>query len=79
VLKLGSIRFRARCTRHPAYDPANGGEFAIRGGCKRCEQLLELFKAHAHFVALARQVKNLAEEERPRHDDPDDDRQASLF
>ena len=79
MLKLGSIRFRARCPRHPAYDPANGGESAIRGGCQRCHLLLEVFHAHARFIALARQARSSPEEAPRKVTEAIDERQATLF
>ena len=79
MLKLGSIRFRARCSRHPAYDPAHGGESAIRGGCQKCRLLLDVFEAHLRFVALARQFRNSPEEQRSRPPSIIEERQISLF
>ena len=78
MLKLGAIRFRARCPRHPAYDPSHGGESAIRGGCQKCRLLLDVYDAHARFIALARQARNSPEEPRPKRA-AIDERQTSLF
>jgi hypothetical protein len=37
------IDVRAKCERHPGYDPAKEGRGGIRAGCQRCEALLELY------------------------------------
>jgi hypothetical protein len=57
MLKLGTVRFRARCARHPRYNPAIDGEAAIRGGCPKCHLLLDIFRAHRQLVSLMQQVK----------------------
>ena len=52
MLKLGTVRFRARCRRHPRYNPALEGEVAIRGGCPQCHLLLDIYKTHRSLVML---------------------------
>lgn len=37
------IDVRAKCERHPGYDPAKEGQGGIRAGCRRCEALLEVY------------------------------------
>ncbi|MBV8068908.1 MAG: hypothetical protein JO270_03320 [Acidobacteriaceae bacterium] len=56
MLKLGSIRFRAKCVRHPKFNPARDGLAAIKGGCPKCHLLLDIFQTHARLVALMRQA-----------------------
>jgi hypothetical protein len=57
MLKFGSIRFRAKCSRHPSYNPALEGEEAIRGACPKCHLLLEIYRAHRQLIDLMQQVK----------------------
>ena len=45
MLKLGHVRFRGKCPKHPGYDP-HEGIGAIKGGCPRCERLFYIFKQH---------------------------------
>jgi hypothetical protein len=56
MLKLGSIRFRAKCLRHPKFNPARDGLAAIKGGCPKCHLLLEIFETHRRLVGLMRQA-----------------------
>lgn len=55
MLKIGSIRWKGRCTKHPAYDPEFDGIGGIRGGCRRCDLLLEIYTAHTKMVRLMRE------------------------
>jgi hypothetical protein len=57
MLKLGTVRFKGMCKRHPGFDPIDGVG-GIRGGCKRCELLLEIYRAHARLVELIVKAKN---------------------
>ncbi len=59
MVKLGTVRFKARCERHPGFDP-HDGPGGIRGGCKRCMLLLEIHDSHARLVELIRKAKNEA-------------------
>ena len=77
MLKIGSIRFRGKCTKHPSYDPYLDGPGGIRGGCDRCALLLEIMTRHTELLAL---MKRFA----PPHINPNRNRretglQASLF
>ena len=60
MVNLGTIRFKGRCERHPGFDPLDGLG-AIRGGCKRCQLLLDISNAHARLVDLIRKAKNEAD------------------
>lgn len=52
MLKLGSIRWKGKCSRHPAYDPYLEGRGAIRGGCERCELLAQILERHTELLAM---------------------------
>lgn len=54
MLKIGSIRWKGRCNKHPGYTPETDGLGGIRGGCKRCEMLLEIYTHHSKLVKLVR-------------------------
>lgn len=38
------LKLQLKCEVHPRYDPARGGEGAIRGACQRCAGLYDLFR-----------------------------------
>jgi len=76
MLKLGTLRWKGRCKRHPRYDPADG-EGAIKGGCERCRQLFEIHAQHKRLVAMIRAFGPVrGQEEAPSLVD---DRQQRLF
>jgi len=82
MVKLGTVRFKGRCDRHPGFDPHDGAG-GIRGGCKRCQLLLEIHDSHTRLVDLIRRAKNEvgpALVRRPAEASPPvDDRQTTLF
>jgi hypothetical protein len=81
MLKLGTIRFKGRCSRHPRFNPEHG-EGAIRGGCPRCQKLYDIHIAHTRLVELIRLAKNDPDEPTRnirKAERPADDRQALLF
>jgi hypothetical protein len=43
-LKL-SERVKAKCSRHPRYNPEKDGRAGIRGGCSTCFSLYDLHQA----------------------------------
>jgi len=54
MLKLGSVRWRGRCSKHPRFDPYTDGRGAIRGGCEKCEALADIYDLHVRMLALMR-------------------------
>jgi hypothetical protein len=77
MLRLGTVRFRAKCPRHPRYNPAIDGEGAIKGGCPKCQLLLEIFYAHRQMVTLMRKVKDVSQTQAASR--PNDAAQMDLF
>jgi hypothetical protein len=79
MLKIGSIRWRGKCSRHPGFDPWIDGRGAIRGGCTRCAQLADISETHQRLVSMMRTFAPPSD--RPRRNAPKDDShlQASLF
>ena len=54
MLKIGSIRWRGKCPRHPAFDPYTDGREAIRNGCEKCTGLADIYNHHVQMLALMR-------------------------
>ena len=52
MLKIGSVRWRGKCSRHPRYDPYLDSRGAIRGGCERCALLADICAQHTELLAL---------------------------
>ncbi|MBL8239708.1 MAG: hypothetical protein JNM66_19950 [Bryobacterales bacterium] len=81
MVKLGTVRFKGKCERHTGFDPYDGPG-GIKGGCKRCQLLLEIHDAHARLTELIRKAKNEAPETMVRRAAASaavDKRQATLF
>jgi hypothetical protein len=64
VLKIGAIRWKGRCSKHQRYNPETDGLGGIRGGCVRCELLLEIYSHHAALVRLMREFGSRPEAKR---------------
>lgn len=61
MLKI-KIEARAKCKKHPRYDPAKDGLGGIVGGCLACNRVLSIHQAAENFARLMRELFN----------DPDD-------
>ena len=77
MLKIGTVRWRGKCSKHPMFDPYTDGAGAVKGGCPRCQSLLEIHECHQRMLKLMRtftppQVKKKAV-------NPFEDLQESLF
>ena len=82
MLKIGSIRWKGRCTKHPRYNPEEDGEGGLVGGCSRCLQLLEIFLSHKKTLGLLKSFGPMRDSKpKPKTQiaDPSDDRQTTLF
>ncbi|MBC7927108.1 MAG: hypothetical protein H7039_15775 [Bryobacteraceae bacterium] len=55
MLKIGSVRWKGRCSRHSGYYPELDGRAGIKGGCRRCEMLFEIWDHHQNMVRLMRE------------------------
>jgi len=60
-LKIRARKFDGRCSRHKRYNPAVDGRGAIKGGCPRCNLLLEIWEASLKLNQLIRRFD-------PNHD-----------
>ena len=54
MLKIGSVRWRGKCPRHPRFDPCLDGRAGIRGGCEKCTALVDIHNHHVQMLALMR-------------------------
>ena len=54
MLKIGSVRWRGRCPRHPRFDPYMDGRGAIKAGCEKCTALVDIHTHHVQMLALMR-------------------------
>ena len=85
MLKIGSIRWKGRCSKHARYNPEEVGEGGVVGGCNRCLQLLEIYNSHKKTLGLLkifgpmRDAKPKPKAKPKNVDHPIDDRQTSLF
>ncbi|HEY4086579.1 MAG TPA: hypothetical protein VGM43_11610 [Bryobacteraceae bacterium] len=75
MLKIGSIRWRGKCSRHPRFD-AEEGLGGVRGGCPRCTTLVEINELHRKMIAL---MRTFAPSDRKRKKPEPPDLQISLF
>ena len=79
MLKIGSIRWKGRCHKHAGYNPETDGLGGIRGGCKRCELLLEIYTHHASVVRLIREFGSRTDNRPKPQSNGDSERQMSLL
>lgn len=79
MIKIGSIRWKGRCHKHPRYNPEIDGLGGIRGGCQRCEMLLEISATHGKLVRLMREFGSRADTKGKAAINGDTDRQLSLL
>lgn len=61
-MKIRSRVFEGRCAKHKRYNPAIDGKGGIRGGCARCELLLDIWETAIKLNRLIRQFD-------PKYDD----------
>lgn len=54
MLKIGVIRWRGKCSKHPRFDPVTDGPAAVRGACEKCSALLEIHTHHQKMLGLMR-------------------------
>ena len=55
MLKIGTVKWKGRCSKHQGYDPEQDGEGGIRAGCGRCRLLLDIFQHHTRLVRAMRE------------------------
>ncbi len=80
MLKIGLVHIRASCGKHPKYSPEDG-EAAIVGNCRRCQQLLSIWRTHQQLTAQLRNLRKVKHDGAPRTPKQaiEDARQIRLF
>ncbi|HLJ49479.1 MAG TPA: hypothetical protein VKU01_25875 [Bryobacteraceae bacterium] len=78
MLKIGTVKWRGKCPRHPMFDPEVDGPGAIRGGCTRCQDLQAIFDNHQRTLRLMRTFAPTSPPQR-RRAASDAERQQDLF
>jgi hypothetical protein len=77
MLKIGNVRWRGKCSRHPRFDPHLDGRGGIKGGCEKCTALADIYAHHVQMLAL---MRGFAPPQRPtRKAKSDADLQTTLF
>ena len=71
MLKIGAVRWRGKCSRHPMFDPLEAGRGGVKGGCPRCTALVEILETHQKMMALMRTFAPPADKKRKRNNLPD--------
>lgn len=79
MLKIGIVKWRGKCSKHPGFDPYTDGRGAIRGGCTRCEALMDIYELHHKMMALMRQFNPPDPKKAARKPHDDSHLQESLF
>ena len=78
MLKIGSVKWRGKCTKHPGFDPAVDGPGAVKGNCQRCNDLVVILDLHQKALRMMRTFRP-SEEKKAVLKMEDDDRQMQLF
>jgi hypothetical protein len=72
MLKIGSVKWRGKCPRHPMFDPEADWIGAIKGGCSRCRDPQTIFEGHQRTLRLMRTfAPPLARRRKPAHPGPE--------
>jgi hypothetical protein len=79
MLKIGSIRWKGRCHKHPGYTPEMDGLGGIRGGCTRCQLLLDIHTQHSALIRLIREFGVRPDSRKKLAAEADAERQLSLL
>jgi hypothetical protein len=64
MLRIGSIRWRGKCSKHPGFDPYFDGRGAIKAGCERCALLADIEAHHTQMLAMMRRFSPPKPEQR---------------
>jgi hypothetical protein len=56
-----SMRVKAKCNRHPRYNPELEGRGGIKGGCSTCITVLDLHQARLSLGTAVREFLRLAQ------------------
>ena len=78
MLKIGSVKWRGKCTKHPGFDPATDGPGGVKGNCPRCNDLVAIHELHQKVLRLMRTFRPVDEKKVVPKVEADD-RQLGLF
>jgi hypothetical protein len=76
MLKIGSVKWRGKCSRHPTFDPLTDGRGGVKGGCPKCDTLVDIHECHQRMLRL---MRGFAPQQSPKKTGPTEDLQESLF
>ena len=79
MLKIGSVRWRGRCARHPGFDPEVDGPGGVKGNCTKCNDLVTIHELHQKVIRLMRTFRPVEERKMEKEDVGADERQLDLF
>jgi hypothetical protein len=81
MLKIGSVRWRGKCAKHPGFDPAMDGPGAVKGNCPRCNDLVAIHELHQQALRLMRTFRPSEEKKTAAKVDAElaNERQMGLF
>lgn len=65
MLKIGTVKWQAKCSKHPSFNPSSDGLGGIKGTCQRCQSLLEIYENHQRTMRMMREFAP-AGERKPR-------------
>lgn len=71
--------FKRKCRRHPGFNPAKEGRSAVRGGCRECEALCDVYELSERLRRRMTEVQELTQRPREKTVTPIVDRQQPLF
>ena len=60
MLKIGTLRWKGRCSRHPQFDPSDGPS-GVNNECARCEMLLDIYVQHRRLLQMMRDFGSMRE------------------
>ena len=78
MLKIGAVRWRGKCSKHPGFDPAMDGPGAVKGNCQRCNDLVVIYDLHQKTLRLMRSFRPM-EDRKSLSKEGMEDRQMGLF
>jgi hypothetical protein len=79
MLKIRARKFDGRCSKHRRYNPSADGPGAVKGGCKRCQLLFDIFQHSLKLNALIREFSPSYEERKKARLAQPDPRQMKLL
>lgn len=78
MLKIGLVKWRGKCARHPGFDPEMDGPGGVKGNCQRCQDLVLIYDLHQKIIRLMRTFRPV-EAKKVEEAAASDDRQLDLF